>query len=289
MDAGASGTPAAYSRFLPAGFDPVRPICVIAGQALYPELTIRAIRAAGLPIRLIAFEGETREEIVASFAPDERAIIKVGQLGKMLKAMRSFGVGYAVMVGQVTPRRLFNGLHPDLKAIQLLATLKERNAETIFGAISGEIEKLGVTMLDARAFLDDQMAEPGWMAGPFEETKEIFVEHGIRIARESARLDIGQSVVVRKGTVIAVEAFEGTDETIARAGTYKTDELILVKTTKPGQDYRFDVPCFGEKTLDAMNAAGVRTACIEAGSVIILDRPNVLAAAKRLKIGLLGF
>ncbi|MEO6568044.1 MAG: UDP-2,3-diacylglucosamine diphosphatase LpxI, partial [Opitutaceae bacterium] len=230
------------SAFLPFRFDPRKPVALIAGQGLYPVLVAQAIRQAGVPLRLIGFEEETRADLTASFPEAERRTLLVGQLGKMLKAIREFGAGYALMAGQITPRRLFKGLHPDLKATQILFSLKRRNAETIFGAIAREIEALGVTLLDARAFLDDHLATAGCMTGRNFPIDREYLDHGINIARECARLDIGQGCAVRKGTVLAVEAFEGTDEMIRRAGSLKTDETLFVKTVKAKQDYRFDVP-----------------------------------------------
>ena len=278
-----------FSAFLPADYDPRKPVVLIAGQGLYPGLVAQAIRRAGVPLKLVAFEEETPPDLVESFASADRRILLVGQLGKMLKALREFDAGYAIMAGQITPRRLFKGLHPDLKAVRILASLKRRNAETIFGAIAKEIEEIGVTLLDARAFLDDQLAAPGCMTGrsfPFERS---YLDHGIHIARECARLDIGQGCVVRKGTVLAVEAYEGTDEMLRRAGGFKTDEALFVKTVKARQDFRFDVPCFGLRTLEAMREAHLAAAALEAGKVIILDRPAVIAQAKTWGIDLLGF
>ena len=154
-----------YSRFLPVSFDPARPVALIAGKELYPKLTLDSMRAAGIEVRLIGFEGETRDDVVASFAENERVVIKVGQIGHMLKAIRRFQAAAAIMVGQVTPGRLFKGIHPDGKAVLMMAQLKKRNAETIFGAIVTEIEKLGVTVLDARSFLDHHLADEGAMTG----------------------------------------------------------------------------------------------------------------------------
>jgi DUF1009 family protein len=136
-----TGTPAAAlpSRFLPANFDARRPIALIAGQGVYPMMVAAAVRSVGIPLRLIAFEEETRPELVASFAAQDHRILKVGQLGHMLDALRDFRAGYALMAGQITPRRLFQGLHPDFKATRILFSLKRRNAETIFGAIAAEI------------------------------------------------------------------------------------------------------------------------------------------------------
>ena len=277
------------SAFLPPNFDPRRPLALIAGQGTYPVLVAAAVRAGGVPLRLIAFEEETPPELVASFAEQDRRMLKVGQIGRMLDALREFGAGYALMAGQITPRRLFKGLHPDLKATRILLSLKRRNAETIFGAIAREIEDLGVTLLDARAFLDDQLAAAGSMTGRKFPIEQEYIDHGVQIARECARLDIGQGCVVRQGTVLAVEAFEGTDEMLRRAGAFKTDGALFVKTVKARQDWRFDVPCFGLRTLETMRDAHLSAAALEAGKVIILEKPKVLAQAGAWGISLLGF
>jgi DUF1009 family protein len=276
------------SAFLPKDFNHARPIALIAGRGRYPLLTAAAIRTAGIPLRLIAMDDETDPTLVASFPDHERVILNVGQVGKMLDTLQAFGAGYALMAGQVKPKKLFHGLTPDLKAAAILFRLKRRNAETIFGAIAEEIEKLGVALLDARAFIDAHLATPGAMSGKLG-TDEEYLRHGIHIAREIARLDIGQGCVVRKGTVLAVEAFEGTDDMLRRAGSFKTDETLFVKTVKPNQDYRFDVPVFGLRTLETMHSAGLQAAALEAGKVIILDKPEVLKQAKAWGIGLHGF
>ncbi|WP_414660406.1 LpxI family protein [Horticoccus sp. 23ND18S-11] len=277
------------SAFLPASFDGRRPIALIAGQGVYPMIIAAAVRAAGIPLKLVAFEEETRPELVASFSRQDHRVFKVGQLGHMLDALKEFDAGYAIMAGQITPRRLFKGLHPDLKATRILFSLKRRNAETIFGAIAKEIEALGVTLLDARAFMDEHLATAGCMTGRKFPIDAEYVDHGIQIARECARLDIGQGCVVRKGTVLAVEAFEGTDEMLRRAGGFKTDEALFVKTVKTRQDWRFDVPCFGLRTLETMREAHLGAAALEAGKVILLEKPAVLAQAKSWGISLLGF
>jgi UDP-2,3-diacylglucosamine hydrolase len=243
------------SAFLPPGFDARRPVALIAGRGNYPLITAAAIRRAGVPLRLIAMDDETSPELVAGVPAAERVSLNVGQIGKMLSTLKDFGAGYALMAGQVKPQKLFHGLTPDLKAASILFSLKRRNAETIFGAIAAEIEKLGITLLDARAFIDDQLADAGSMTGKKFPIEKEYLDHGIQIAREIARLDIGQGCVVRKGTVLAVEAFEGTDDMLRRAGSFKTDEALFVKTVKHGQDYRFDVPVFGLRTLATMREA----------------------------------
>jgi len=277
------------SRFLPKNFDPARPVAVIAGRGLYPQLTVRALRAAGAPVRLIAFHDETAPELVENFPANEREMIKVGQLGHMLKALRRFEAGAAIMAGQIRPRRLFDGLHPDLKAIAILATLKERNAASIFGAIAKEIENLGIHLLDARAFLDHELATDGVMTGGRARVEAATLEHGVRLARAVAQLDIGQGVVVSGGTVLAVEAFEGTDQMLRRAGEFGAKEPLFVKTAKPKQDFRFDVPVFGRGTLDVMREAKITAAALEAGATLILEKEAVLAAAKAANIQLIGY
>lgn len=279
----------APSAFLPPDFDSSQPVALIAGQGLYPILLAQAARRAGVPIRLIAAKDETAPELIAAFSESERRVILVGQIGKMLRAIQDFGAKYAVMAGQITPRKLFSGLHPDLKATRILLSLKRRNAETIFGAVAREIEDLGVVLLDARAFLDDQLATPGPMTGRPLPIEREYLDHGVHIARECARLDIGQACVVRQGTVLAVEAFEGTDEMIRRAGGFRTDGALLVKTVKARQDFRFDVPCFGRKTLEVLRDAQIRSAALESRGVLVLDKPAVLEQAREWGVHLHGF
>lgn len=277
------------SRYLPADFDANLPVALLAGQGRYPEILLERLTGRGLSVRLLGYEGETDPGLLARIPEPERATIKVGQLGKMLKILRRWNVGYAIMAGQITPGKLFRGLHPDLKAITILARLKERNAETIFGSIAQEIEKIGVFLLDARSWMDPDMATAGTLVKGKYLPDEGELNHGIRMAKEIARLDIGQGVVVRKGTVLAVEAFEGTDAMLKRAGTFRTNGTLFVKTPKPGQDTRFDVPVFGTKTLQIMQEAGLSAAALEAGGCLILDQAEVFAQARRAGISLIGY
>ena len=277
------------SRFLPENFDASKPLALIAGQGQYPILLAQRARAAGIDLRLIELGGETPTELVNDFAPDQRATVKVGQVGKLLKELKKLDAGYAVMVGQVTPGKLFRGLHPDLKAIRMLAGLDRKNAETIFGAIGDEIENAGVHLLDARVFMDEDLADEGVMVKGKDKIDPQHLEHGIEIARENARLDVGQGVVVSRGTVLAIEAFEGTNAMIERAGSFGAKNCLFVKLAKPEQDTRFDVPVFGLHTLQAMTKAGIGTAALQRGSVLLLDKPNLLSEAKKLRIGIRGF
>jgi len=277
------------AKFLPEDFDRSNPIALIAGRGVYPKLLADNARAAGAEIRLLAFEHETTQELYDSFPEDQRAWFNVGQMGKWLKAIRRYECGYAVAAGQIKPGKLFRGLKPDLKAASLLMKLERRNADTIFRAIGEEIESTGVQQLDARIFLDDEMVEPGIMTHRSETIEDTYLQHGKDIATEMARLDVGQGVVVRKGTVLAVEAFEGTDPMLKRAGSFKTDQMVFVKTVKREQDYRFDVPVFGLRTLATMKEARINTAVLKADSVILLEKAKTLAAANKAGIQIIGF
>ncbi len=277
------------SRFLPAGFDLSAPTTLIAGRGSYPRLMARRLRAAGIDLSLIALKGETPDDVFGDFESERRKQIKIGQIGKLTRTLRGFGSRHVVMVGQIQPNRLFGGIHPDLRAIRILASLKERNAATIFGAIVSEIESAGCTVLDARAFLDRDLSEEGMMTPGEQVCDREHLDHGIHIARECARLHIGQGVLVRKGTVLAVEAFEGTDEMLKRGGAFKTDRKIFVKIPHPDHDFRFDVPVFGINTVDTMKSAGVRTAALAADQTVILDKAKVLQEAARAGIEILGF
>lgn len=276
------------SRFLPDNFDASRPLAVIAGQGNYPILLAERARKAGISLRLIALGGETSPELISSFSDCERTAVKVGQVGKLLKELKKFGAGYAVMAGQVTPGKLFKGLHPDLKAIRMLAGLDRKNAETIFGAIGDEIEEAGIHLLDARVFMDEDLANEGMMVKGKEKIEADYLNHGIDIARENARLDVGQGVVVSRGTVLAVEAFEGTNAMLARAGTFGAKNCLFVKLGKPKQDTRFDVPVFGSRTLQSVIQSGIGAVALESNHVIMLDKKSLLIEAEKNKITFLG-
>ena len=276
------------SRFLPNNFDASLPLALIAGQGQYPVLLAERVRKAKIPLRLIELGGETSPELVSSFPEVERVAVKVGQVGKLLKELKKMKAGYAVMAGQVTPGKLFKGLQPDLKAIRMLTSLERKNAETIFGAIGDEIEKVGVHLLDARTFMDQDLAEEGLMVKGKEKIEPKHLNHGIEIARENARLDVGQGVVVSRGTVLAVEAFEGTNAMLERAGKFGAKNCLFVKLGKPKQNTRFDVPVFGLQTLQAMKEAGIGNAALESGSVLLMDKDELLKQAEKLSIGLTG-
>ncbi|MEO7932336.1 MAG: UDP-2,3-diacylglucosamine diphosphatase LpxI [Chthoniobacterales bacterium] len=260
---------------------------IIAGNGAYPfELAQRA-RAAGVRrIVVAAFENETRPELASQV--DEITWIRVGQLGKMIGIFEKSGVQDVIMAGQIAPKNLFD-LRPDFKALLLLGRLKERNAESLFGGIADELAKSGVTLLSATTFLEDSLAPEGHIAGPKLKKRTIDdLEYGFRIAKEVSRLDIGQTVVVRNGTVLAVEAFEGTNDAIQRGGKMGNGSAVMVKVSKPDQDFRFDVPVIGLQTLETAQAAGVIAIGVESGKTLLLERAQLLADAAARKITLFG-
>ncbi|SDU17149.1 hypothetical protein SAMN05444156_2393 [Verrucomicrobium sp. GAS474] len=260
---------------------------LIAGKGSYPVLLAKAARAAGVQrLSLVAFDAETDPSLHA--LADEATTLRVGQLGALLSFFKEHGVKKAVMAGQITPGRLFD-LKPDLKAFLLLAKLKQRNAETIFGAVADELAKGGTELLPATTFMEDSLAPTGHFGGP--KPKRQITEDtafGFQIAKEMARLDVGQSVVVKRGTVLAVEAFEGTDAALKRGGELGRSGSTLVKVSKANQDFRFDVPVIGPRTLEGAIASGIAAIGCEAGRTLLLDRERVLALAAEGKVALIG-
>jgi DUF1009 family protein len=219
---------------------------------------------------------------------DEIHWMRVGQLGRLLDAAKKSGATASMMAGQIAPGNLFD-LRPDFHALLLLAKLKERNAETLFGAIAGELEKAGVPLLPATTFLEKHLAGEGLFAGPKPKPRTLEdIAYGLGIAKEVSRLDIGQTVVVKKGTVLAVEGFDGTDSTIRRGGELGKGEAVVVKVSKPDQDMRFDVPVVGPRTLETAAAAGVTAIAMEAGRTLLLETDHLKELATTHRITLWG-
>src|SRR5438094_8784410 len=205
---------------------------IIAGNGVYPRLLADSARKAGVKkIVAAAFTDETDPALVQHV--DLIEWMRVGQLSRLLKFFREQNVHNTIMAGQIAPKNLFD-LHPDWKALLVLAKLKQRNAESIFAAIADELSKVGVDLLPATTFLEDSLAPAGLLAGPkLTHREEEDVDLGWKIAKEIARLDIGQTVIVKNGTVVAVEALEGTNETIKRGGNFARKGAVMVKVAKP--------------------------------------------------------
>lgn len=256
---------------------------IIAGNGEFPLILARAARASGVS-RLVAaaFDGETNQEIEKLV--DETEWIKIGQLNKLINVFTSRNISRAVMAGGITPTNLFKNLRLDMRMMAVAARLKERNAESIFGAIAGELSQDGVELIDPRPLLGESVAHRGCLTRqkPTVEQEED-IAFGLNIAKAVSALDIGQTVVVKRGTVLAVEGFEGTDECIRRGGALAGEKggAVVVKVSKPNQDYRFDIPCVGKGTIESCAAGKIAVLAIEAESSLLLDRENILSAANK--------
>jgi DUF1009 family protein len=260
---------------------------IIAGNGAYPGLVADAARAAGVKkICAVAFENETDPALRDKV--DRIEWVRVGQLSRVLNFFRDQKIHDAIMAGQIAPKNLFD-LRPDWKALLLLAKLKRRNAETIFAAIAGELAQIEVQLLPAMTFLDGHVAGVGRIAGPkLSRREEEDVAFGWNIAKEIARLDIGQTVVVKNGTVLAVEGFDGTDETLRRGGRLARKGAVVVKVAKVKQDLRFDVPVIGSETVRIGAASKVRVIAVEAGTTLLLEKEELIEEANRLNVSIVG-
>jgi DUF1009 family protein len=264
-----------------------RTIGVIAGSGIYPETFIAAARKRRVRLIVAAFKGETKDKLAEQV--DVFDWFRVGQLGGIIKFFKKHGVEEAIMVGQIAPRNLFD-LWPDMRTLKVLHSVKRRNAESLFGGIAAEFSKDGIELLQATTFLEDQLATEGDIFGPkLSERGREDVAFGYSIVKQTSALDIGQSIVVRHGTVLAVEAFEGTDACIQRGGELGNGkDVTLVKVSKPDQDMRFDVPVIGPRTIESCCEAGVKTIAVEAGRTLILGRDQVEKLCREAKVSLVG-
>jgi UDP-2,3-diacylglucosamine hydrolase len=253
--------------------DSIESLGIIAGNRSLPLLFAQQARRMGVK-RLVAaaFDGETDP----AFAPlvDEIVWLKVGQLSKLISVFTDRGIKQCVMVGQIAPKNLYD-VRPDLRAMALLLRLKEKNAHTIFGGIADELKKDGVELIDAVPWLTPLMPANGFHFGPkLNADQKTDIDFGFSIAKEVSRLDIGQTVVVKNGTVLAVEGFEGTDKCLARGGQLagKNGGGVAVKVAKVNHDMRFDIPCIGAQTLETCAASGISVLALEAGKTLLLER-----------------
>lgn len=254
----------------------IQTLGLIAGNRTLPLLLARQARALGVTrLVAVAFEGET-DPALAKLV-DDIIWLRVGQLGRLVAAFTERGVKHCVMAGQIAPKNLFD-LRPDLRAVGLLMRLKEKNAHTIFGGIADELKKDGVELISAVPWLQPLMAGAGFHLGkPLGEEETADVQFGFRLAKEVSRLEIGQTVIVKRGTVLAVEGFEGTDKALARGGELagKDGGAVAVKVAKEEHDLRFDIPCVGPRTLEVCAASGVRVLAFEPGRTLLLEQELV--------------
>lgn len=235
-----------------------------------------------------AFEGETDPALAGLV--DDIVWLRVGQLSKLIAAFTDRGVPQCVMLGQIAPKNLYE-VRPDLRAMGLLLRLKEKNAHTIFGAIADELKKDGVELIDPTPWLSSLMPTAGFRLGPALSKGALAdVQFGFRLAKEVSRLEIGQTVVVKDGTVLAVEGFEGTDKCLARGGELAgpSGGAIAVKVAKENHDMRFDIPCVGHQTVETCARSGVAVLAFESGKSLLLDRAEVETLVRRHKVALVA-
>ena len=261
---------------------------LIAGNGKFPFLVLDAARSQGIDMVVAAIKEEAFEEINSA----ARTVhwIGLGQLSKLIRTFKQEGVTRAIMAGQVKHKQIFSSIVPDLKLVKLLASLASKNTDSLIGAVAGVLEEEGITLMESTAFLKPLLPEPGVLTvrAPNEsEAKDI--EYGRRIAREIARMDIGQSVVVRDQACVAVEAMEGTDDVIRRAASLAGHQPItVVKVSKPEQDMRFDVPVVGLPTVELMVQTNATALAIDAHKTLLIDREKVIAFADAHQISIVA-
>jgi DUF1009 family protein len=260
---------------------------LIAGNGKFPFLVIDGARRAGEELAVVAIKEETDPSIDG--VADNVTWVGIGQLGRMLSTFKDAGVTKAIMAGQVKHVQIFSGAMPDMRMVKMLWNLPRRNTDALIGGVAAELEKEGIELIDSTYFIQDQLAPAGILTRrkPTELESEN-VEYGLHIAHELARLDLGQTIVVRGKACVAVEAMEGTDATIRRAGELVNGKLTVVKVAKPEQDMRFDVPVVGVPTIETMIAAGATCLSVTAGKTLIFDRDEMIELADKNTICMIG-
>ncbi|HEX8653573.1 MAG TPA: UDP-2,3-diacylglucosamine diphosphatase LpxI [Pyrinomonadaceae bacterium] len=260
---------------------------LIAGNGRFPFLVIEGARRAGAEVSVAAIREETDPQIERAA---ERVVwVGLGQLGKMIRFFKREGVERAMMAGQVKHVQIFSGSIPDVRMLKLLLRLPRRNTDALIGAVAEELASEGIELIDSTYFLQDHLPQAGQLSRRAPDERERGdVEYGLEIAREIARLDLGQTIVIRSRACVAIEAMEGTDATIKRAGQLARGRLTVVKLAKPDQDMRFDVPVVGLPTIESMIEAGATCLCLTAGKTLMFDRDQMLRLANEHRIAVIA-
>ena len=261
---------------------------LIAGNGKFPFLVLDAARSQGIEMAVIAIREEAFEEL-RTVAPRAHWV-SLGELGKAIDLLHQEKATKAVMAGQVKHNKIFSSIRPDWRMAKLLMSLARKNTDSLIGAVANLLRDEGIELVDSTAFLKPLLPEPGVLTRRAPDEREAAdIQYGRNVARQVAGLDLGQTVVISECACVAVEAMEGTDETIERAARIAGDRPItVVKVSKPKQDMRFDVPVLGLQTIENLAAAGGTCIAVEAGKVILLDKPQLLAAADNAGIAIVG-
>jgi len=265
---------------------------LIAGNGRFPFLVLDAARSMGHDVTVIAAKEEAFADLSDAAAKVHSRIhwISLGELGKCITLMKEAGVTQAVMAGQVKHTKIFaGGIVPDAKFRSVLMKLAFRNTDGLIGAVAGVLKDEGIELIDSTSLLTPMLASAGVLTrrSPTHEEQADF-DFGYRMADTVAGLDIGQTIAVKQGAVVAVEAMEGTDEVIRRAGHLAGSGVRIVKVAKPKQDMRFDVPVVGMATIQAMHAAGASALSVDAGRTLMFDREALVASADEAGIAIVG-
>jgi DUF1009 family protein len=262
---------------------------LIAGNGRFPFLVLEAARNQGIEMAVIALKEEASPELEK--ITKRLHWVSLGELSKAIGLMQQEGVQHAVMAGQVKHNKIFSAIRPDWKLAKLLLTLPRKNTDSLIGAVARVFEEEGIQLVDSTMFLKPLLPDPGVLTGRApNEHESADIEYGRGIARHIAAMDIGQTVVIADRACVAVEAMEGTDETIARAARFAQGKpLVVIKVSKPKQDMRFDVPVVGLPTVEAMTKAGATALAIDAERTLLFDRPILIDAANAAGIAIEAF
>ena len=275
---------------------------LIAGNGRFPFLLLDAARAQGFSVVAAAIREETDPEINHRAACDEHITVQwlsLGELSRLIEMFHKEGVSAAVMAGQVKHKQIFSSIRPDWRLAKLLLNLNTRNTDMLLGAVAKVLGDEGIELISSTSFLEPLLAQEGVLTerDPDEDERKN-IEYGLGVARAVAGFDIGQTVVVAAQACVAVEAMEGTDATIERAGRLMESmegdastlgrRLTVVKVAKPNQDMRFDVPVIGLATIETMIRAGASCLSLEAGRTLLFDRESLLERASRAGIAIVA-
>jgi len=264
-----------------------RMIGLIAGNGPLPRLVAGSIRAAGHRVVAIGHIGETGKDLENDV--DTLKWVHIGELGKIINLLLEEGVKRALFIGGVSKRHFFSKARPDARALKVLSRLRDKKDDAILRAIAEEVESAGIRVVSPIPFLQGNMAPAGcWTERKPTEREEKDICFGWRIAKSVGRLDVGQSVVVKDQIVLALEAIEGTDETIRRGGLLGRGDVVVVKVCKPKQDLRLDLPVIGPETVEILREAGASALAVEAGKTIVIDKEKVIREADRSHLCLMG-
>jgi DUF1009 family protein len=258
---------------------------LIAGNGRFPFLVLEGARKAGAELAVAAIRDETDPEI--EHVADRLAWVGIGQLGKLIRFFKDEGVDRAIMAGQVKHVQIFSRAIPDVRMLKMLLRLPRRNTDALIGAVAGELASEGIELIDSTYFLKDLLPQPGTLTEREPDARERGdIDYGLEIGREIARLDLGQTIVIRDRACVAIEAMEGTDAVIRRAGQLARGRLTVVKIAKPDQDMRFDVPVVGIPTVESMGEAGATCLCLSGGKTLMFDREEMIGRANQTKIAI---